>query len=213
MCAAAAHITDALLPDVPVRQWVLSVPFELRLLLARNAAALSAVGRIFVREISRWQCEQARASLQHEQGSPDAVEVRGGAICFPQRFGGSLNLNVHYHVVVPDASRSVCKGALTDERSQVALDAPATSEVAPTSNAAPTPPAPASDTRVDWATLLRRVHDIDALACPCGGRLRVIALITEPEVASAILTALHLTSSPPPIARARAPDHYDAAPD
>src|SRR5690606_16191860 len=24
-------------------------------------------------------------------------------ICFPQRFGGSLNLNVHYHVIVPDA--------------------------------------------------------------------------------------------------------------
>ncbi len=46
MCAAAAHITDALLPEVPVRQWVLSVPFELRLLPARNAAALSAVGRI-----------------------------------------------------------------------------------------------------------------------------------------------------------------------
>jgi hypothetical protein len=28
--------------------------------------------------------------------------LRGGAICFPQRFGGSLNLNVHYHVIVPD---------------------------------------------------------------------------------------------------------------
>jgi hypothetical protein len=27
---------------------------------------------------------------------------RGGAVRFPQRFGGSLNLNVHYHVAVPD---------------------------------------------------------------------------------------------------------------
>jgi hypothetical protein len=61
-------------------------------------------------------------------------------------------------------------------------------------------------TRIDWATLLQRVYDFDALACPCGGRLRVIALITEPEVAVAILAALHLPSSPPPIARARAPD-------
>jgi hypothetical protein len=25
-----------------------------------------------------------------------------GAVCFPQRFGGSMNLNVHFHVVVPD---------------------------------------------------------------------------------------------------------------
>jgi hypothetical protein len=28
------------------------------------------------------------------------------------------------------------------------------------------------DTRIDWATVLKRVHDIDALACPRGGRLR-----------------------------------------
>jgi hypothetical protein len=26
-------------------------------------------------------------------------------------------------------------------------------------------------TGIDWATLLRRVHDLDALACRCGGRL------------------------------------------
>jgi hypothetical protein len=30
------------------------------------------------------------------------ARARGGAVCFPQRFGGSLNLNVHYHVAVPD---------------------------------------------------------------------------------------------------------------
>lgn len=29
--------------------------------------------------------------------------VHCGAVNFPQRFGGSLNLNVHFHVVVPDA--------------------------------------------------------------------------------------------------------------
>jgi hypothetical protein len=37
------------------------------------------------------------------------------------------------------------------------------------------------DTRIGGATLLERVHDIDALACACGGRLRVIALITSPK--------------------------------
>jgi hypothetical protein len=50
MCGTAAHLTDRVLPDVPLRQWVLSVPFELRLLLAKRAQALSAVGRIFVQE-------------------------------------------------------------------------------------------------------------------------------------------------------------------
>lgn len=100
MCAAAAHVTDHVLPDVPLRQWVLSVPFELRLLLAKNAKALSAVGRIFVQETLRWQVEQARR--QRSPTPTDRIQLRGGAICFPQRFGGSLNLNVHYHVAVPD---------------------------------------------------------------------------------------------------------------
>jgi hypothetical protein len=94
MCGTAAHLVDHVFPGVPVRQWVLSVPFELRLLLAKNHRALSAVGRIFVREVFHWQREQAAL-----RGIPRA---RGGAVCFPQRFGGSLNLNVHYHVAVPD---------------------------------------------------------------------------------------------------------------
>jgi len=63
----------------------------------------------------------------------------------------------------------------------------------------------ARDARIDWATLLKRVHEIDALACTCGGRLSVIALITEPEVVVAILTSLRLPAAPPPIARARSP--------
>jgi hypothetical protein len=45
---------------------------------------------------NRWQRERAR-SLGYRV-------VRGGVICFPQRFGGSLNLNVHYHAVAPDAA-------------------------------------------------------------------------------------------------------------
>jgi hypothetical protein len=94
MCGTAAHLTDRVFPDVPVRQWVLSVPFELRLLLARNHRALSAVGRIFVCEVLRAQRQRATALL--------IANSRGPAICFPQRFGGSLNLNVHYHVAVAD---------------------------------------------------------------------------------------------------------------
>jgi len=96
MCATAANLVDHVVPAVPIRQWVLSVPFELRLLLARNPKALSAVGRIFVQEIARWQRDQADAA-----GVP-WKRTRAGAICFPQRFGGSLNLNVHFHVAAPD---------------------------------------------------------------------------------------------------------------
>ena len=49
---------------------------------------------------------------------------------------------------------------------------------------------------IDWAELLKRVYDIDALACPCGGRLRFIALITEKETAQTILKAMGLPAGP-----------------
>ena len=91
------------IPEVPLRQWVLSVPFELRLLLAREPRALTAVGRIFVQEIFRWQRERAALSAIRATAS--------GAVCFPQRFGGSLNLNVHVHVDVPDGVFTASKGA------------------------------------------------------------------------------------------------------
>jgi hypothetical protein len=103
MCRTAAHLTDEVIPEVPLRQWVLSVPFELRLLLARDPHVLTAVGRIFVQEIFRWQRERAGLSGLRSTAS--------GAVSFPQRFGGSMNLNVHFHVVVPDGVFTATKGA------------------------------------------------------------------------------------------------------
>jgi len=91
------------MPEVPLRQWVLSVPFELRLLLARDPRALTAVGRIFVQEIFRSQRERAGLSGLRSTAS--------GAVCFPQRFGGSMNLNVHFHVVVPDGVFTAARSA------------------------------------------------------------------------------------------------------
>jgi hypothetical protein len=39
---------------------------------------------------------------------------------------------------------------------------------------------PWTSTPLDWATFLRRVYNIDALACPCGGRLKFVELVEEP---------------------------------
>jgi hypothetical protein len=60
--------------------------------------------------------------------------------------------------------------------------------------------------RIDWASLIRRVYLDDVLACPCGGRRRVLAEITEPQVVVAILQHLGLPTEPPPVAKARSPD-------
>ena len=81
----AANLVDRVLPHVPLRQCVLSVPYELRLPMARSPALLSAVVRILCAEISR-----LLRRLGQERG------VRQGAtgmVATIQLFGGSLNLN------------------------------------------------------------------------------------------------------------------------
>ncbi len=54
MSATAAHLTDRVRPEVPLRQWVLSVPFALRRVLARDPEALTLVSRTFWEELRRW---------------------------------------------------------------------------------------------------------------------------------------------------------------
>ncbi len=56
--------------------------------------------------------------------------------------------------------------------------------------------------RTAWADLLKRVFEVDALVCPeCGGRMRILAAITDPDVARRILDCLGLPPRAPPIAR------------
>jgi hypothetical protein len=61
-----------------------------------------------------------------------------------------------------------------------------------------------------WADLTRRVFDIDVLACPrCGGRLRLIAPVEDPDAIRAILVAgtrsRELADRAPPFAPALTP--------
>ena len=60
-----------------------------------------------------------------------------------------------------------------------------------------------------WADLLQRVFAEDVLACPCGGRRRVLAFITDLDVARDILAALGLPATIPTFAPARAPPNLD----
>lgn len=89
MCNTAAHVVDRVLPAVPVRQWVLALPFELRRLAAFRAGVATAIGRIFIQQIAKAQKRRA--------GVPGAQH---GALNFVQRFGGSLNLHLHFNAIV-----------------------------------------------------------------------------------------------------------------
>ena len=66
---------------------------------------------------------------------------------------------------------------------------------------------------VDWPSLLQRTFEIDVLACVrCGGRLRVLAVIAEPDPVRRILAHLGIPHNPTPPARARDPtDEADVA--
>src|SRR5712675_86832 len=90
----AAHLVDRVIPQVPVRQWVLSLPRWARFLLARDPMLITRSLDIALRTIFADQRRRARRA--------GAFAPRTGAITFVQRFGGALNLNVHFDCVTPD---------------------------------------------------------------------------------------------------------------
>jgi hypothetical protein len=53
MAERAAHLVDRVLSDVPIRQWVLSVPYRLRYLLAWDHDLCRAVAAILARAVFR----------------------------------------------------------------------------------------------------------------------------------------------------------------
>jgi len=95
MTDSAALLADEGLPAKPIRQWVLSLPFALRFLLATDPKALTQVLRIVYRTISGHILKKAR--LTRESGAT-------GAVTLIQRFGSALNLNVHLHMLVLDGA-------------------------------------------------------------------------------------------------------------
>jgi hypothetical protein len=63
-----------------------------------------------------------------------------------------------------------------------------------------------------WADLMRRAFDIDVLACPrCGGRLRLIVTVEDPDAIRAILVAVAESGDSagraPSFAAAQTPSH------
>jgi len=95
MAAQAAHLVDRILPAVPIRQFVLSFPFELSLLAATKPEVLRALARIHAEELARHYKQSAKKS-------GEAGKLHAGAVTFVQRFGSSLNLHVHLHTCALD---------------------------------------------------------------------------------------------------------------
>jgi hypothetical protein len=110
MADTAAHLVDRVLPAVPYRQWVLSLPIPVRLLLAREPALLSKTLRIFTQRLFAYQRRRAReigveadaARDEPRRRTPLITDARCAAVTFIQRGGGAINLNPHFHTVGAD---------------------------------------------------------------------------------------------------------------
>ena len=88
------HLVDAVLPWVPVRQWVLTVPYRLRYQMAWNHGLSRAVLRVYTRTLREvyWRGALARGIAGGQTGMVTAL----------QRAGGALNVNLHFHTLVLD---------------------------------------------------------------------------------------------------------------
>jgi hypothetical protein len=74
-----------------MRQWVLNYPFPLRFLFASRPAIMGRVLGIVYRALA--------THLIHKAGYTAST----GAVTLIQRFGGALNLNVHFHMLFLDS--------------------------------------------------------------------------------------------------------------
>jgi len=103
MAETAALLADEVLPERPLRQWVLSLAFALRFLLATDPDSLTRVLRTVYRAISGFLLQ--KAGLTRTTGFP-------GAVTLIQRFGSALNLNIHFHMIFLDGVYVPVEGAV-----------------------------------------------------------------------------------------------------
>jgi putative transposase/transposase-like zinc-binding protein len=93
MAQTAAHLVECVIPWVPTRQWVVSVPVPLRYWMASSQDLTAQVHTIIRTTIGQYYVNQAvtrgfeRANLQP------------GSVTFIQRFGSALNLHLHFHIL------------------------------------------------------------------------------------------------------------------
>lgn len=90
----AHQLVERVLPDVAIRQYVLSPPSELVGLLGARKEPLSALSRIFV--------ECVFAAIRRRVGAEQESRTQCGSIVVVQRFTKTIALFPHLHVLVLD---------------------------------------------------------------------------------------------------------------
>jgi hypothetical protein len=93
MAQTAAHLVAQVLPWVPTRQGVVSVPIPLRYWMASSQDLTATVQTIIRTTIGQSYVNQA-VTQGHERAT-----VHPGSVTFIPRFGSALTLNRHFHCV------------------------------------------------------------------------------------------------------------------
>jgi hypothetical protein len=93
MAQMAAHLVEQVIPWVPTRQWVVSVPVPLRYWMAASRDLTAQVHTIIRTTIGQYYVHRA------VQGGVERHKVHPGSVSFIQRFGSSINLNLHFHLL------------------------------------------------------------------------------------------------------------------
>ena len=95
MSESGVFMSEKVFPDVPVRQWVITVPFPLRYWMASRPALMTKILAIITRAINGYYQQKARKSGISDGGKTGSYSVI-------QRFSSSLALNVHFHCLWMD---------------------------------------------------------------------------------------------------------------
>lgn len=96
MASGAADLVEHVLPDAPLRQRVIKLPFELRARLAHDGELLGAVSRTFVDSMLGWYQRRMCARGRGISGG------KSGAVTAVQRMSSDLRLSPHLHSLFLD---------------------------------------------------------------------------------------------------------------
>ena len=98
MSDIAAHLVDSVLPEVPIRQWVCSLPWRLRCALGYDRRLCADVLGAFTDALKR----SLRWRAKRKFGLRSVRDAQIGALTFVQRADSALRLNVHFHTLALD---------------------------------------------------------------------------------------------------------------
>jgi len=98
MADVAVHLEERVLPRVPIRHWICSLPWGLRALLGYDRKLCAEVVSGFMKEVDR----SLRWRAKREHGLTSMSQAFTGAVVAVQRTDSALRLNVHLHALVLD---------------------------------------------------------------------------------------------------------------